>query len=79
MMPREPFPAFEGIISTGFEQRLEGLLRQARRASQLARDCRGAGQWQDHGHWRSRRDHGAFPRLAGRSELSDPGGDRCEK
>lgn len=30
MMPREPFPAFQGIISTGFEQRFQGLLRQAR-------------------------------------------------
>jgi TniB protein len=30
MMPREPFPAFQGFIETGFEQRFQGLLRQAR-------------------------------------------------
>ncbi len=30
MMPREPFPAFHGFIETGFEQRFQGLLRQAR-------------------------------------------------
>jgi len=30
MMPREPFPAFQGFIETGFEQRFQGLLGQAR-------------------------------------------------
>jgi hypothetical protein len=29
-MTREPFPAFAGFIETGFEQRFQGLLRQAR-------------------------------------------------
>jgi DNA transposition AAA+ family ATPase len=29
-MIREPFPAFHGFIETGFEQRFQGLLRQAR-------------------------------------------------
>ena len=30
MMLREPFPVFQGFIETGFEQRFQGLLRQAR-------------------------------------------------
>jgi Bacterial TniB protein len=30
MMTREPLPAFHGFIETGFEQRFQGLLRQAR-------------------------------------------------
>jgi hypothetical protein len=55
-MKRTALPLFEGFIETPFEQRFQGLVRDRVEATEMARDCGGTRQRQDHGHPRFERN-----------------------